>query len=244
MIIDGYCTIGIDREYDLSADELVRLLDIAEVDRAVVAPPDRFLAVNNRSGNESIKNAYLKYPKRIVPTCSANPWYGPSAVEEVKRSINDGARILVLSPAVQGLQIDDDIFFPLAEAAINDKVPIYVHTGNPQSATPLQVGFLAKKFPETDWIIGHAGATDFWFDVAEAVRISPNIYIESSFSRPFLFKDHCKSIGFDRGIMGSGAPINPLVFEWIQMRDELPEKQYTDIYGSNLVKLLKKRGPL
>ena len=242
MTIDGYCTIGIDREYDLSPDDLIRHLDKAEVDRAVIAPPDRFLAVKNRLGNESVKKAYLTFPERFIPTCSANPWYGPSAVEEVRRSINEGARILVISPAVQGFMIDDEIIFPLAEAAVNEKIPIYVHTGNPQSATPLQIGLLAQQFPGADWIIGHAGATDFWNDVAEAVKMNRNIYIESSFSRPFLFKNHCKLAGFDRGIMGSGASINPLVFEWNQMRNELPEKQYSNIYGSNLEELLKKRG--
>ena len=118
MTIDGYCTIGIDREYDLSPDDLIRHLDKAEVDRAVIAPPDRFLAVKNRLGNESVKKAYLTFPERFIPTCSANPWYGPSAVEEVRRSINEGARILVISPAVQGFMIDDEIIFPLAEAAV------------------------------------------------------------------------------------------------------------------------------
>ena len=41
MTIDGYCTIGVDREYDLTVDMLLEQMDQANVDRAVVAPLDR-----------------------------------------------------------------------------------------------------------------------------------------------------------------------------------------------------------
>lgn len=38
MTIDGYCTLGVDREYDLTESALLYGMDRAGVDRAVIAP--------------------------------------------------------------------------------------------------------------------------------------------------------------------------------------------------------------
>ena len=96
MIIDGYCTLGQDREYDLAEPALLQAMDVAGVDRAVIAPPDRNLAVYNRQGNDSMRRAAAAHPDRFIPSCSVNPWYGDTAVEELKRCLEWGARMLVL----------------------------------------------------------------------------------------------------------------------------------------------------
>ena len=56
MKIDAYCTIGVDREYNLTASGLLDAMDRAYVDRAVIAPVDRCLAVRNQEGNDACCN--------------------------------------------------------------------------------------------------------------------------------------------------------------------------------------------
>ena len=80
MTIDGYCTLGKDREYDLTETSLLAAMDATGVEKAVIVPPDRNLAVYNREGNDSVLRAAHKHRTRFIPACSVNPWYGPPAV--------------------------------------------------------------------------------------------------------------------------------------------------------------------
>ena len=244
MTIDGYCTLGEDREYDLTGSELLRDMDAAGVERAVIAPPDRYLAVLNSEGNQNILRAAHDQRERFIPGCSVNPWYGRQALEEFQRAISDGARMLVLHPLVQGFSANDELIFPLLELAAEAQVPVYVHTGMPGNSTPWQIVDLAERFPSLAIIMGHCGATDFWNDVPDAAAAAPNIYLESSLARPFHFVRYMAAVGKERGIMGSWTPLSNLPFEWEQMRNLAPSDVFEAISGANILRLLTKRGPL
>ena len=244
MVIDAYCTLGIDREYDLVAERLLQEMERARVDRAVVAPIDRNLAVHNRAGNDYVLEAATRYPGRLIPACSVNPWFGDEAVHEFLRAVESGSRLLVLHPFVQGFVANDELVFPVIEAAGTERIPIYIHTGPPGNATPWQVAGLARRFPGADFIMGHCGATDFWNDVVVAARTADNCYLEASLAIPFVFAEYVQQLSEAKGLMGSFAPINDLVFEWEQMRMSLPPEKFAGLYGGNLVRLLEKRGAL
>jgi len=244
VTVDGYCTLGVDREYDLTESSLLAAMDAAAVDRAVIAPVDRFLVVDNEVGNNAMLRAAAAHADRFIPSCSVNPWYGRRAVEELGRVLQDGARMLVLHPAIQGFLANDELVWPVLEVAAREGLLVYIHTGAPGHATPWQVVDLAERHPGLDLIIGHCGATDFWNDVVPAGRCAPNVYLESSLARPFLFTTYLKELGWARGIMGSYAPVNELAFEWEQMRSELPAEAIDAVCGHNLLRLLGKRGAL
>jgi predicted TIM-barrel fold metal-dependent hydrolase len=152
--------------------------------------------------------------------------------------------MLVLHPWVQGYLANDELVWPLLDVVAGTPAPVYIHTGPPGNATPWQVVDLAERYPSVDFILGHCGATDFWNDVVEAGKAMDNIVLESSFARPFLFVVYLREVGVRKGIMGSSAPLNELVFEWEQMRGALPPEQWGDVYGNNLARLLEKRGAL
>ncbi len=242
MTIDGYCTLGEDREYDLDEAGLLAAMDRAGVERAVIAPVERLLAVRNREGNDQMLRAAAAHPDRFIPACTVNPWYGDDGLTELRRAVAAGARLLVLHPAVQGFLANDELVWPLVEAAAAAQVPVYVHTGPPGAASPWQAVDLAERFPEADVIVGHSGATDFWNDAGPAARGRPNVYLEASLARPFVFVAHLEIAGYDRGIMGSAAPLDDLEFEWEQMRQALPVAARDAVCGGTLARLLAKRG--
>ena len=244
MNIDGYVTVGVDREYDLTADALLAAMDRAEVERAVIAPVDRYLAVDNREGNTQILKTAAAHPGRLIPACSVTPWYAERAMAEMARAVGEGARMLVLHPLIQGFQANDDLAWALMELANVEQVPVYVHTGPPGSATPWQLVDLAERWPGVDFIMGHSGTSDFWNDVDGAAQAASNIYIESSMARPWGWVGRMKTLGNSRGVMGSAAPLNDLVFEWEQMRLALPREAWPEVLGGNLQRLLEKRGAL
>ncbi len=244
MIIDGYCVLGVDREYDLTADALLKAMDRVGVDRAVIAPVDRYLAVDNRVGNDFILQAAAAHPRRFIAACSVNPWYGKAAEQEFRRALGEGARLLVLHPMVQGYLANDELVWPLLEAAGTAGVPVYVHTGPPGNASPWQITDLAERFGAVDLIMGHSGATDYWNDVNDATLAAENVYLESSFARPFAFVPRLEVVGAQRGIMGSFAPNSDFIFEWDQIRQAVPTELFARLCGGNLLRLLEKRGAL
>lgn len=244
VTIDGYCTLGEDREYNMTDTLLLEAMDVAAVDKAIIAPPDRNLAVYNREGNDSMLRAARNHPSRFIPACSVNPWYDLLAAAELQRAVGEGARILVLHPFVQGFSASDELIFPLLDQAATLKIPVYIHTGMPGNSTPWQIADLAEHYPEVDIIMGHSGATDFWNDVTAATLAEPNVYLESSLARPFIFVRYLQAVGSGRGIVGSWAPINNLAFEWEQMRRHVPPEVFAIASGANLAVLLRKRCPL
>lgn len=187
-------------------------------------------------------DAATRHPDRLIPSCSVNPWFGDEARSELRTRAAQGAALLVLHPYVQGYAADDELVWPLLEDASALHLPVYVHTGPPGNASPWQVVDLAERYPAVDFIIGHCGATDYWNDMPFAAAAAPNVYFESSLARPFQFARYVRTVGADRGIVGSFAPISRLAFEWEQMRRMLPSDDFPDVYGPNLLRLLEKRG--
>ena len=75
-----------------------------------------------------------------------------------------GGRALKLDSALQGFDLLDGQAEPLVAFAIESGWPVYVRTGTPPHALPLQVAWLAARFPEGSFLLGKAGATDFSHD--------------------------------------------------------------------------------
>lgn len=239
MKIDCYVTLGNERDTIYSAEDLVHDMDRAGVDMAVAAPPDSAIAVFNSRGNDFILQEAGRFSGRIIPACTMNPWFGEEAVRELSRAVSNGARMLVIHPTLQGFLINDNLADPLFKKAEELELPVYVHTGPHLYGGPWQLTDCALRFPGVTFIMGHAGATDFWNDVPYAGKFSPNIYIEGSYARPFIFMNYLEAVGIEKGIMGSAAPRNSLPFEWIQYREYMPGDTYNAVFGDNLARILK-----
>lgn len=236
-MVDGYCTLGVDREYELSADDLLRQLDTVGVEQAVIGPTPRQMAVFNGEGNQAILAAAEQH-ERLIPTCTVNPWYGAEALDELNLCAGKGAKLLVLDPSVQGFAAADELVFPVIEAALEYRLPIYLHTGGYQYGSPGQVGLLAERYPEATLIMGHCGSTDFKAEAIEVARLYPTIYSETSLTRPFGAVATLEALGDERVIMGSAAPLNDLMYEWRETLTALPADRWPGYYGRTLERLL------
>ena len=238
MRVDAYTIIGEASEGGLCPENLIEQMEGANVDKCVIAPVERCLAVANRQGNQLIHKSAARYPDRFIPTCTANPWYGDDAISEANHWIENGARIFVLAPHLQGFILNDGTTFPLLESLKKTGVPVYVHTGHYEHSTPFQLADVAMRFPSIDFIMGHSGSTDFKADAVYAARRCPNIHLESSLVKSFVFHDMVQQTDVKRCIAGSAAPMNNIRFEWEQMLECLPYADYKSIYGENLINLI------
>jgi predicted TIM-barrel fold metal-dependent hydrolase len=238
-VIDAYCTLGTERDTRLTPTELSQWMDEAGIHRAVVVPEDREIVAHNTSGNRRVAEISRQSHGRFIPACTVNPWFGPSACQELRRAVADGARMLVLAPALQGFCFGDDLPDQLLAVAAELHVPVYVHTGPHSFGAPTQVIVAAAEHPGARFILGHCGSTDFARDMPDAIRLaSENVWFEVSLLDPWAAAQYVKIGDRRKLIFGSSAPRSNPVYDLQALRAMLPIEDYTDVYGGNLAALL------
>jgi uncharacterized protein len=239
IVVDGHCHLGIGHDYRQTEDELLHEMDRYQVDRAVVCPVDRCIAVDNREGNDYVLQAARTRPDRFYAFATANPWYGQRAVDELRRAIGEGARGIKLHPPLQGFWLCDDLVFPIVELAEAFNVPVFIHTGTPAFAQPMQLAELAMRFPRVKFIMGHMGSTDFKFEAVASGKLAENIYLDCSWILPELVVRAVTEVGADRVIFGSDSPLSTLRVEMgIRRATPLDDEARAKVMGGNMLKLL------
>jgi len=224
MIIDAHAHVGHGRYKSLSASELLREMDVDAVDRAVICPVEEQIILHNRAGNDETLALVRRHRDRFVGFAVANPWYGVAAVEELRRALGEGLCGLKLHPVRQGFSACDPLVHPLVEVAAAHRVPVYAHTGSPHYyGEPFQLAELARCYPGVTFIVGHAGASDYWGDLPRCHQFAPNLLFETSRNGPGNFAYMLQTVGADRMVFGSNLPESPYALELAAIRDVVGE---------------------
>ncbi len=204
--IDSHVYLGQGKHLSLDADSLLKLMDEADIAWAIACPVDHCLAVHNLEGNDRIIDAVRTHPGRIKGMAAANPWFGDKAANEIRRALGEGLHGLMLHPVYQGFRLSDHIVDPLLEAAAEFDVPVYAHTGTAGIAEPFHVAELARRYPALNFIMGHAGSSDYGEDAVRALEFADNIWLETSRNGPAnMGLWRIKNL-IPRIIFGSSAP--------------------------------------
>ena len=181
MIIDAHVMIGASRDASLAVDDLLRTMDTLGIDHALDLATRRDAS---RSATARETSSWRGRRRAARAGCSRTPWRrrgsAPDAIEELERAREAGARALKLDPALQGFDILDGSVDPLVGFAVASGWPIYIRTGTPPHSLPLQVAWLASRFPDGRFVMGKSGATDFSHDGPAALAAAANVYADSS----------------------------------------------------------------
>lgn len=240
--IDAHCHVGDGLMMKQLPEELLKRMDSAGVKYSVIVPSDSGQAVYNRESNDYILSLAKKYRQRFIPFISVNPWYGSAALDELSRCEAEGAAGLALCPPTQGYKICDDIVLPVVELAVKHEMPIYITTGVPVVAMPLQLTALAEQFQEGNFIEGRFGWPDFWTDSMPSVIRTPNIYADIAYNAPSGIEAVVKALGAQRVIFSSDSPYLSLENEVEKLRmTSLDENELSLVVGGNILRLIGKR---
>ena len=176
MLIDACCIIGTNSDSLPSAKELLRQMDQAGIDKAVIHPTDRCYAWENETGNNLLLDTAKEEPDRFIPTATVNPWR-PDACDIINRKVDLGVKLLTFAPSCQGFVLSSHMLDPILEMLLDKKlrVPVYIHTGHHSNAAPSQLAMLARRFPTLNFIMGHSGATDYSIDVVNVCKANKNM---------------------------------------------------------------------
>jgi predicted TIM-barrel fold metal-dependent hydrolase len=240
MIVDAHAHVGQGRYKSLTPEALLEQMDASGIGRAVICPVEEQIILHNREGNAYILSQVRRYPTRFVGFAVANPWYGEAAVKELARALGEGLRGLKLHPTLQGFAVNDPIAYPLVEQAGRYGVPVYVHTGTAHFGEPFKLAELARRYPEVTFIMGHAGASDFWYDLPRCHQCAPNILFETSRNGPGNYRRMALELGADYLVFGSNAPESLYALEMASIRDAITDQaELEKILGLNMVRVLK-----
>jgi hypothetical protein len=190
-----------------------------------------------------------KYPGRFYPMF----WFNPKMpqdleeknYEELKKHFQNGFIGVKLHPGMHLIKIPRDIT-KLAPFLQECKKILYIHSTPKVSyfsgVSCKDIAKLANNFPDLKIIVGHAGyAMEYCIELGMNLKKFDNVYFETSCSIPYAILSLIKTIGHERILFGSDAPItNPVEIEITKITClPISEEQKQDIFYNNTDSLLR-----
>lgn len=228
-----------------SVEDLLYSLDMNKIDALVTCAPYSSIGKDRTydEANQFLAESMNKAPSRILPLVRVNPHLKENALESIQRFVGEkrfyGVKV---HPRNEAFAINsEDLAFPIAELASKLKVPILIHTGEPDTygfAQPTLVGDLADSFPDLTLIIGHMGKR-LYEDAICVARWFENIILETSFRSHRDIARAVKRVGADRVVYGSDMPFGVPEIEMMKIRvcDITPEEKDL-VLGESMARIL------
>ena len=201
-VLDVSNTIGKHRfRKEIKAEELIENMDYAGVDLAVIH------SYAESEDNESVYNAFKKYPKRFIGLYTINPWKKDAVGKFIDAVDNKGFRGLYLNPIRHGYILSEkEVYYNLLEVCEKKGLPCWIYGGAEVFSSPVFFGDIANDFQKLNIIMGRMGLQ---YDNSSAVNLGKkfdNIYLETSTSMDFNTKRAIKTAGIEKVLLGTGTP--------------------------------------
>lgn len=202
-----------------TADELLRAMDAAEVERAVLQGWYWRTAAACRLHNEFYAACQQAHPDRLAACAALQPAAGPAAVRAELHWARDHGFVGLgeLSPHAQGYAAGDPAFAAALAQAGQWGWPVNLHVTDPASrpfpgrveTSGADFRQVAAAFPSTDFILAHWGGL---FPLHEPGLFPANVYFDTAASPllygPEIWRRFVTAVGADRVLFGSDFPLN------------------------------------
>jgi predicted TIM-barrel fold metal-dependent hydrolase len=250
MIIDADTHISPYRDdaFDIPVDALLRRLDRANVDKALVwlrPPYMRHVSEANRY----VYQAMQDHPDRVIGFGWVDPHLGKEQMlDEIKRCHEEyGMYGIKLNGAQNNFIIDSDYAAPFVQAIAETGRVMAFHIGTDayEATHPYRLGNIAQRYPDTRFLMVHMGGVGFHDLSAAAIDVmqqNPNIMGIGSAIRPIGVLHALKTLGADRIAFGSDTPFNLTHVEVAAyqalMQDEFTQAEQQQVMSGNITRFL------
>ncbi len=206
-----------------SVDELLRELDTAGIERAVLLGWYWERPENSAAQNRFFAEWVRLHPTRLSACATINPVAGGSATLAEIRWAKDAGFVGLgeLSPHAQGYVMDDPVFREALALAGELHLPVNLHVTDPDSRpypgrvlTPLgDFVALAQALPQTTFVLAHwGGLLPLRAEYAAAVRALGNLYYDTAAS-PLMYdatiwRRFVDGVGVEKVLFGSDLPLS------------------------------------
>jgi len=244
-----YIDVIVRKEIDPNADNVIAEMDAAGVDVSVIFPVDYGLLLGEPpihifDQNKLYAEIARRHAGRMIPFVAIDPRRqgGLKHCEQAYREW--GMKGFKLHAGV-GYMPDDPVCNWVYEKAAEWDIPIMCHTGGAPSAPlhwensrPAYFASAAARYPETVFILAHAGDIGWWQEAMQAAAWLPNVYLDLSlWQKPFRkmpyrefvawLRHLTDMVGADKIMFASDAPhpnFHCRLPEWARVFKELPKE--------------------
>lgn len=258
MIIDANAHPTVDgkwlhTQYDASVDTLLRSLDSAGIDKAVLVPLAGVIS------NNSIQEMCARHSDRFIPAVSFNPAAHISyenVQEAFRKEFNESTvSVLKLHNRLHGYDLGDERLFATLQANEERGRPFVIFICGLTCSKKIQVSQLpplalhrlVTQFSKTNFVIMHGGGA--WvLQMYETIRDCPNAYLDLSYVQSaYQGSSVTQDLSYlcqrfdQRLIWGSDFPeISPkdAMDHFLSLSRGLSEEKRHNILGLNLHRLL------
>lgn len=233
MLIDGHAHVSAS---DFGcADELLRQLDQAGIDRAVCVPGGMIdvrqfsrllsgrLQPDTNIPNHLVYEAIAAHADRLYGFVCINP-NDKAALDTLRKGFDHGCRGVKLAPLVHRFAFNEPVLADAAEECGRRGFPVYSHVVPSPGATTGDFAAFAQRHPTTSFILGHMGFGPGDADAIDLAAQIPNLYLETSLGNYLILRDALSKAGPAKLIFGSEFPLShPKVeLEKIRLLDSAP----------------------
>jgi predicted TIM-barrel fold metal-dependent hydrolase len=215
-----------------SGETLIANMDRLGVDVSVVVapPPGPFYGETNACVLEAVK----KHKGRLVALFRANP-HLEGEDRRFRDALGRGFSGLQLDPTNDGYGVGSDIMEPVVKVAEEERVPVYIHSGDSIFCPPEAVAEYASRFQEVNFVTSNSRRA------YRAVKDRSNVYL---MTRPFptlaFQRGYADDLDLDRIIFTSDAPLGNLGLETRRVElSRLENETRERILGGNLTRILQ-----
>lgn len=245
MIVDIHTHLGVDRVFDcvMTEENILTTMKKNRIDVSIVQPNFGTVEMESMKANhDQIYKMTQEYTGKIFGMATVNPHVSKKAYkEEISRCIKDlGFVGIKLHPFAQACAPNSKDGYMVAETAAELNVPLMIHTGSgiPQSL-PTNVIEVAKKIPDTKFILAHSGMIITAGEAMLAAEMCPNIYLGVSWTVPGTIESFVKKFGSERVLFESDEYLNTSA-ELAKIKYlDFPEQDYNNIMGNNAINIYK-----
>lgn len=222
--------------YEQTPEVLLRKMDRAGVDRAVVFP----FPFGNFD-NEYVARAVRQHADRLTGFVMVSPFQRVDLRDYIRRYVeDDGYRGIKLHPAAHGYKLSElNVCGPILDVARELGIPVLAYSGDEVYAGPFQVMIAAEAYPEVSFVMAHSG---FMMQTNDAVIVAercPNVLLEHSSGISLGVTQSIKAIGPERVVLGSDTPHMDFEVEIYKMEIAVPDPDARAlVLGGNAARLL------
>jgi len=192
--------------------------------------------------NDNLAGLARRSPTRLLPLATTWPQLGQAAVKEMARCLEElKMKGLKFHPWLQGFSLTDSTFGKICGLAGELKAPVFFHDGTPCYSLPEQVGGLARRFPQTTFVLGHGGLLWSWRSAILAAQRA-NVWICLCGPHSRGIELICERVAPERILWGSDKGIgfkDDIEYRLnLFLRAKVPDKLREQILGVNPKRLL------
>lgn len=240
MIIDSHNHLGGPDKGDnaeQSADDIIKRMDHAGVDKAIVFPFNEIdPGVSFSKANDRTINEIKKYPDRLIGFARLDPNFRDEAAREAERAIEAGLSGIKLHPKGQNFSPTNPGVLRIIEISAEYGVPVVFDNGKNISPN-IEIAKLASQVEGAVIILAHMRGDG----LIEAAQENENVYLGTVKAGVPIIKKVIETVEPERIIAGSDSPYANMKYEMIDKFEEIDILSKGDkdlIRGKNIAKIL------